>query len=24
MVPGGKPLDDFMVHPHIAARNKKD
>ncbi|GAA5809087.1 Acetolactate synthase, mitochondrial [Mucor flavus] len=23
MVPGGKPLDDFMVHPHIAARNKQ-
>ncbi|CAO3640525.1 unnamed protein product [Mucor hiemalis] len=23
MVPGGKPLHDFMVHPTIAARNKK-
>lgn len=23
MVPGGKPLHDFMVHPEIAARNKK-
>ncbi|KAI9477851.1 MAG: large subunit of biosynthetic type acetolactate synthase [Benjaminiella poitrasii] len=21
MVPGGKPLHDFMVHPHIAAKN---
>ncbi|KAI7897635.1 large subunit of biosynthetic type acetolactate synthase [Cokeromyces recurvatus] len=23
MVPAGKPLDNFMVHPHIAAQNKK-
>lgn len=23
MVPGGKPLNEFMVHPTIAARNKK-
>ncbi|KAI8357324.1 large subunit of biosynthetic type acetolactate synthase [Choanephora cucurbitarum] len=24
MVPAGKPLHDFMVHPHIAARNQKN